>query len=101
MGLDATARRRWLGALLLLAALVMLIAGETFLKSRLQNLVFLFYWLLCLVFTGAAIMIAFLDARAVQRKGKKEARELIDKTLSKIESEIQRNPRRQENGEEA
>lgn len=90
----ATARRRWIGGLLLLSAAVTLIAGETLLKERLKDLTFLLYWLLCLVFTGAAIIVAFLDARDVHRKSRREARELIESTVNKIEVDARQKPRR-------
>ena len=97
MGLGVTGRRRVLGGLVLLAALGLLIAGETILKSNLQGLAFLLYWLLCLVLTGAAIIIAWVDASAVRRKGRREARELVERTLGKIEEDI----RRQKSGDQS
>jgi hypothetical protein len=94
MALDATARRRWFGALVLLAALGMLISGETVLKGRLGNLAFIFYWLICFGFTGLAILIAFLDARALQRRTRQEQRELFETTLREIETEAKAKPGR-------
>jgi membrane protein implicated in regulation of membrane protease activity len=94
MVLDATARRRWLGALVLLAALGMLIGGETILKEKLQNLGFILYWLVCLGFTSVAIVIAFLDARALQRRTHQEQHDLFDTTLKQIETEAKARPRR-------
>lgn len=93
MGLEANARRRWFGALMLGAALAMLIAGETWLKGRLRQVGFLLYWMLCFVFTAAAIVVAFLDARAIQRRTRHEARELLQNTLGKIETEVRQKPR--------
>ena len=60
MSLDATRRRRRLGSLMLLMALAMLIAGQTILKTRLKDFGFLFYWLLCFVFTAVAILMLLL-----------------------------------------
>ena len=87
MGFDATARRRWLGILVLVLALAMLIAGETVLQGRLHELTFLGYWLVCLLLTSAAIVIAFLDARALRRQTRDEARDLLQSTLKEIETE--------------
>jgi membrane protein implicated in regulation of membrane protease activity len=87
MALDATARRRWFGALALLAALGMLIGGETLLKGKLGGLGFMFYWLVCLVFTCLAIVIAFLDARALRRQTRQAQDDLFDATLKQIETE--------------
>ena len=64
MAFDATARRRWIGALVLLAALGMVIGGETVLSGKLGNLAFIFYWLVCFGLTGLAILIAILDILA-------------------------------------
>ena len=94
MALDATARRRWLGALVLLAALGMLIGGETVLKGKLDGLAFIFYWLVCFGFTGLAIVIAFLDARALQRRTHQEQRDLFATTLKQIETEAKAKPGR-------
>jgi hypothetical protein len=93
MGLGVTARRRWFGGLVLLAALVLLIAGETILKDNLRGWGFLLYWLLCFAFTGLAIIAAWLDARAVQRKSRRDARELVEHTLGKIEADVRRKSR--------
>lgn len=87
MAFDANARRRWFGAVVLLAALAMLICGETVLKARLGDLAFIVYWLVCLVLTGLAIMVAFLDARALQRRTRQEQRDLFETTLKQIETE--------------
>jgi membrane protein implicated in regulation of membrane protease activity len=87
MVLDATARRRWFGALVLLAALGMLVAGETILKGKLEYLGFLFYWLGCLGFTFLAIVIAILDARALRRETRTAQHDLFQATLKQIEAE--------------
>lgn len=70
----------------------MLIAGETVLKTRLTNVGFLLYWLLCLALTGGAIVVAYLDVRAVQQRGRREARELLETTLSQIERDARTRP---------
>jgi hypothetical protein len=93
MGLDATARRRWFGALMLLCALGLLVIGETVLKGRLEGMTFLMYWMLCFVFTGLAVVTAYFDARALQTKTRREARELLENTLNKIQRDAQNKPR--------
>jgi hypothetical protein len=70
-----------------LAALAMLILGETVLKERLTQLEFVFYWLLCFIFTGLAIILAFLDVRALQQRTRHEHRELMNTTLKEIEGD--------------
>jgi hypothetical protein len=87
MALDATARRRWFGGVMLLAALAVLICEETVFKERLGLLASLICWLICLVFTGLAILAAFLDVRALRRRTLQEQRDLFEATLKKIEAE--------------
>ena len=77
-------RRRWFGALCLLAAIAMLIAGETVLKGRLSALGFLFFWLVCFVITVLAMYAALVDARAVREETHAEQRALFESTLQKI-----------------
>ena len=70
----------------------MLVAGETVLKPRLKDLSFLVYWLICLVLTGLAILVAFLDASAVRRRTRREARDLLESTLGRIEADAKHKP---------
>jgi membrane protein implicated in regulation of membrane protease activity len=92
MALDATARRRWFGAIVLLVALAMLICGETVLKEKLGNLTFILYWLACFGFTGLAIVVAFLDARALSHRTRQEQRDLFEATLKEIERKTKTRP---------
>ena len=94
MAIDATTRRRWFGAVVLLAALAMLICGETVLKGKLADLTFIAYWLVCLALTGLAIVVAFLDARALQRRVRQEQRDLFETTLKEIQSRARPKPNR-------
>lgn len=89
MAFDVNARRRWFGAVVLLVALGMLICGETILKGKLAELTFIAYWLACLALTSLAILIAFLDARALQRRIRREQHDLFHTTLKQIESEAE------------
>lgn len=94
MGLDANARRRWLGALVLAAALAMLILGLTVLWGRLANMAFLVYWLVCVVLTGLAMAVAFMDARALREHSRREQRALLEHTLKDIVTDARTKPRR-------
>jgi membrane protein implicated in regulation of membrane protease activity len=94
MAIDATTRRRWFGAVVLLAALAMLICGETVLKGKLADLTFIAYWLVCLALTGLAVVVAFLDARALQRRTLQEQRDLFKTTLKEIQSRARPRPNR-------
>jgi hypothetical protein len=93
MALDATARRRWIGAAILLAALAMVVGGETVLRDRLSPLGTLVYWLVVFLLTGAAILVAFLDLRALRRQTRQEHRELFEEALKQIQAEVQSKPR--------
>jgi drug/metabolite transporter (DMT)-like permease len=87
MGLDATARRRWFGALVLLAAVLMLVAGQTLLEGHLKGWAFVCYWLACLGCLGLAIIAALLDVLALRHRSRQEHRALLDATLRQIETE--------------
>ncbi len=95
MALDATARRRWFGVVVLLSALVMLICGVTVLQRTLEGLTFLYYWMACFALTILAIIVAFLDARALQRRTREEQQNLFTTTLKQIETEAKRRPNQQ------
>jgi len=88
MGLDATVRRRWLIGIILFAALVMLVCGQTILKSSLQKLSFLTYWLICFVLTGLAAIIALRDLRELHQQTRQQQKDLLDTTLRQIENEV-------------
>jgi hypothetical protein len=87
MGLGATGRRRWFGAIVLVVALLLLILGETALKGKMSDVAFVVYWLSCFILTGAAIVVAFRDVKAVQNEVRSEQRTLLESTLKDIESE--------------
>ena len=87
MSLNAKARRRWFGAICLLTAISLLVAGETVLKGRLSPVGFLFYWIGCFVFTALAAMTALLDAARVRAESRHEQRALFEEALRRIESE--------------
>jgi hypothetical protein len=87
MRFDRVIQRRVIGTVLVLLAITMVICGQTLLRGRLSPPGFLMYWLICLVFTCLAIVIAFRDAREMQQKVKREHRALLDETLKTIEGE--------------
>ena len=95
MGLDATARRRWFGTIVLATALGMLIAGETVLNGRLKDLGFLIYWLACVGLTCLAMVVAFLDLRALGRRAREEHHQLLESTLNQIRSDARKKRRRE------
>jgi len=78
--------RRGLGAFFLLAALAMLVAGETALEEHLRShpWEFVVFWLACFAFVGLALLMALLDMAAVRRRVRREERELIENTMRQI-----------------
>jgi hypothetical protein len=68
----------------------MLICGETVLKSKLAGGAYLIYWMACFGLTGLAILAAFLDVRALQRRIRHEHRELLESTMKRIEADAKR-----------
>jgi hypothetical protein len=87
MALDGTARRRWVGVLALLAAVGMLVGGQTVLVGRLEGGSYLLYWLACFGFTFLAMLVALWDARALRRRSRSEERELLHIMLEEIITE--------------
>jgi hypothetical protein len=63
----------------------MLLLGQTFLKSTLDGIAFLVYWLICFLFTFAAIVIALRDLRLVRHRARQERQRLFEESLGKIE----------------
>ena len=80
-------RRRWFGVICLLAAIVMLILGQTLLENRLQPLSLFVYWSICFILTGIAACVALIDASHVRAEQRDAQRALIENTLREIERE--------------
>jgi hypothetical protein len=78
----ATRRRRRVGLVFLGIALLLAIAGQTLLRQHLDGLVFLFYWLACLVALGLSVAIALLDLLLVRQEARREQLELLRQTLA-------------------
>lgn len=81
---SSDARRRWLGVFCLAMAAGMLFWGQTILEPSLHGGTFVLYWLVCLIFTIAAIGVALMDIRALRRRTRNEQKELADRTLGKL-----------------
>jgi hypothetical protein len=79
--------RRWAMFVLLMAALVMLFAGSTFLAGSLgRSLGFLIYWFICAWLTMAALMLALWDLLLLRIAARRERRRL-EQELAKKKSE--------------
>lgn len=74
----------------------MMVSGLTFLQGRLEGLAFLIYWLGCFILTTAAVLVAFLDLRAIRRRARDEQRDLIQKTLEDVDEAQARKARESE-----
>ena len=83
--------RRLTGSIALAIALTLLIAGQTFLKSYLTGFLYIGYWLVCIVATFLALIVAFLDLRRVRDQSRDQQRELIEKTLENLPEAARRN----------
>lgn len=85
MTISRDIRRRWLGAMCLVVAGVMLILGQTVLREQLQDRfhlkAFVIYWGTCTALTGLTLIIALLDMRAVRLRLQEEQRKLVKDTL--------------------
>lgn len=100
MGMDATARRRWFGAVVLFGAVAMLVFGQTVLQGRLQPWLLVIYWPVCFILTGLAVVAALRDVRALQDRARQEQRDLLESALKEIETEAKSRARsyRRNNG---
>ena len=79
---DIPHRKR--GMTFLIISVVMLVLGETVLRSSLGKIPFLIYWMVCFIITAMAILFAFLDVAGVQRHAREQQRELLEKTIHEI-----------------
>ncbi|KAB2653839.1 MAG: hypothetical protein DVB33_01610 [Verrucomicrobia bacterium] len=91
MSADSKSRRRKIGTISIAIAILMLMAGETVLKSRLSGVPMLFYWLGCFVFTTIAIGAAAIDAARVGIESRNAQKSLIEETLREIENKKRSN----------
>ena len=73
--------RRWAMFILLLAALLMLFAGSTFLADSLTRWSFIIYWGICAWFTLAALLLALWDMLMVRAAAHRERRRIAKEIL--------------------
>jgi len=86
MAKSADIVRRSLGAVFIVAAIVMLILGQTVLADTLQQTktLFIYYWLGCFAFTALAALVALLDFVVMRRHIRKQQLEFLESTLREI-----------------
>lgn len=89
MSANAKTLRRRFGVICIAVAILMLIAGETVLKSWLAQspVTLICYWMGCFILTGLAALAAVLDAARVRQESREEQRALLEDTLRQIEQE--------------
>ena len=75
---------RWLATACLAVSVGMVIVGESLLKERLRAEAFIYYWLICIVFTFLTMVIALVDYWMVRRRLHREQRELFQEALRMI-----------------
>jgi TRAP-type C4-dicarboxylate transport system permease small subunit len=80
-------RRRWLGVVCLGIAILMVVWGQFFLPRSLAPTLQAAFWLLCFVFTIAAILIALVDLLVLRQRTRAEKRALFAETMDAIEKE--------------
>jgi len=72
---------RWLSGALLVAALLMLLLGQTILAKSLTGKTFIAYWLGCFVCTGLAAVAAIIDFFSLQRRARIQQKEIMEKVF--------------------
>jgi len=77
----SSSSHRWRAAIALGIAVAMLFLGLTVLKPYLGGLLYIFYWLGCIVFTFLALIFAFADLQQVRQRLRDEQREMIEDAL--------------------
>lgn len=75
------ARRRWWGLCFLVLAAGMLVWGQTVFRHRLSGGGYLLYWTVCLALTCLALVVAWLDLRALRRRVRHEQQELVRRAV--------------------
>jgi hypothetical protein len=85
--------QRWRSASVLGIAVAMLLLGLTLLKPYLGGIVYIFYWLGCIVFTFLALIFAFADLRQVRQQSREEQRELIEHAMDGLPAAPRDRPR--------
>lgn len=75
---------RWLATICLAVSVGMVVAGQSLLKERLQAEAFIYYWLVCIVFTFLTMVIALVDYWMVRRRMHREQKALFQEALQAI-----------------
>jgi len=84
--------RRVIIASLLGMVVVLIVLGQTAAVGLLGPVATLVYWLICLVVTFGAILLALVDLLKTLGETRREERELLRATLDQIEAEADGRP---------
>jgi len=79
-----------MGVVFLGVAVLMVVWGQFFLPRTIAPELQAVFWLLCFLFTLAAIMIACVDLVVLRQRTRTENRELFEETMHEIEKEARR-----------
>ena len=94
MAASAKTRRRWLGAIFLACAAILLICGLTVLGGYLRGLALAAYWVVCLLFAVLAMGLALADFRAIGREARQEQQTLLQNAFGEFENKTSQKPGR-------
>jgi purine-cytosine permease-like protein len=75
---------RWLATICLGVSVGMVVVGESLLKERLRAEAFIYYWLVCIIFTFLTMVIALADYWVVRRRLHREQKALFQEALRAI-----------------
>lgn len=81
-------KRRWLGVVCLGIAILMVVWGQLFLPLTAPPLLLIAFWLVCMIFTVVAILMAFADLRALRNRTRAERQALFLETMHEIDKEV-------------
>jgi uncharacterized membrane protein len=75
---------RWLATACLTVSVGMVVVGQSLLKDRLRAEAFIYYWLVCIIFTFLTMAIALVDYWVVRRRLHREQKALFQDALRAI-----------------
>lgn len=78
-------KRRWWGTFFLVGAACLFIWGQTFLRGRLKDVTFVYYWLSCMSLAALAFFTAALDLWIIRRRARITRKELEKRLLEVAE----------------
>ncbi len=74
-------RRRWFGLFFLLMSVGLLVWGQTWLRDALKGWAYIGYWMVCLLVTLVALVLALVDVRATRREIRAQQLRILKETF--------------------